>query len=65
MGRGSHQDRELIQAYNQKYEWDYQAWQYGDLATLQPPKVLAWRTAGRHGRDSFQATGSWIFDDGG
>ena len=54
---------ELIQAYNQKYDWDYQASQYGDFATVQPQKVLAWRTAGVAGRDSFRSTGCWIFDD--
>ena len=53
----------LIQAYNQKYDWDYQASQYGDFATVQPQKVLAWRTAGAAGRDSFRSTGCWIFDD--
>jgi hypothetical protein len=25
--------------------------------------VIAWRTAGRAGRDSFQSTDCWIFDD--
>ena len=54
---------ELIQAYNQKYDWDYQASQYGEFATVQPQKVLAWRTAGVAGRDSFRSTGCWIFDD--
>ena len=53
----------LIAAYNQKYDWDYQASLYGELTRVQPVRVLAWRTAGRAGRKSFQATGSWIFDD--
>jgi hypothetical protein len=53
----------LIEAYNQKYDWDYQVSQYGDLTRVLPGKVLAWRTAGRAGRDSFQSTGCWIFDD--
>ena len=53
----------LIQAYNQKYDWDYRVSEYGELTQVQPSKVLAWRTAGGAGRDSFQTTGSWIFND--
>jgi hypothetical protein len=53
----------LIKAYNQKYDWDYQVSQYGELTCVQPGKVLAWRTSGWAGRDSFQTTGSWLFDD--
>jgi hypothetical protein len=53
----------LIQAYNDKYDWDYQVSQYGELTLVQPSKVLAWRTAGPAGRDSFQSTGSWVFED--
>jgi len=53
----------LIEAYNQKYDWDYQVSQYGELTRVQPGKVLAWRTAGWAGRESFQTTGCWIFDD--
>jgi len=52
----------LIQAYNDKYAWDYDVSQYGALTRVRPSKVLAWRTAGPAGRDSFQTTGSWIFD---
>jgi len=52
----------IIQAYNAKYDWDYQVAQYGELIVVQPLRVLAWRTAGRAGRDSFQATGCWHFD---
>jgi len=52
----------LIRAYNQKYDWDYQAWQYGELTSLGPQKVLAWRTAGVAGRESFRTTGCWVFD---
>jgi hypothetical protein len=55
----------LIEAYNQKYDWDYQVSQYGELTRVQPGRVLAWRTAGWAGRDSFQTTGCWIFDDHG
>jgi hypothetical protein len=55
----------LIEAYQQKYDWQYDASQYGDLTVVRPKKVLAWRTAGWAGRDSFQTTGSWAFDDSG
>ena len=52
----------VIEAYNTKYDWDYQAAQYGELIVVRPLRVLAWRTAGWAGRDSFQATGCWDFD---
>jgi hypothetical protein len=56
---------ELIQAYNQKNDWEYQVSQYGELTQVEPSKVLAWRTAGWAGRDSFQSTGCWLLDAGG
>jgi hypothetical protein len=55
----------LVEAYNRKYDWDYQVAQYGELTQVQPGKVLAWRTAGWAGRDSFETTGCWTFDDQG
>ena len=55
----------LTEAYNQKYEWDYQVSRYGELTQVQPGKVMAWRTAGWAGRESFQTTGCWIFEDQG
>jgi hypothetical protein len=54
---------ELLEVYDQKYEWQYQPSQYGDLIVVEPTKVLAWRTAGLAGRDSFQTTGCWVFGD--
>jgi hypothetical protein len=54
-----------IQAYNQKYDWDYQLLELGELTHVEPKRVLAWRSAGWAGRDSFQSTGCWIFDDPG
>jgi hypothetical protein len=51
-----------IEAYNTKYDWDYQVARYGDFIVVQPLRILAWRTAGWAGRDSFQATGCWQFD---
>jgi hypothetical protein len=53
----------LIKAYNQKYDWEYQVWRYGELIQVEPSRVLAGRKAGWAGRDSFQSTGCWIFDD--
>jgi hypothetical protein len=55
----------LIQVYKEKYDWDYDLSQYGDLIVVQPEKVLAWRTAGWAGRDSFQTTGCWAFNGQG
>jgi hypothetical protein len=52
----------VIDAYNAKYNWDYQVAEYGELVVVEPLRILAWRTAGWAGRDSFQATGSWHFD---
>jgi hypothetical protein len=52
----------VIEAYNAKYEWDHQVAQHGELVVVLPQRVLAWRTAGWAGRDSFQATGCWTFD---
>ncbi len=52
----------VIQAYNAKYNWDYQVAEHGELIVVRPQRVLAWRTAGWAGRDSFQATGCWHFD---
>jgi len=53
----------IIEAYNAKYDWDYQVAQHGELTVVQPQRILAWRTAGWAGRDSFQATGCWHFDN--
>jgi hypothetical protein len=53
----------VIEAYDQKYDWEYQVSQYGDLTEVKPRRVLAWRTSGWAGRDSFQTTGRWAFDD--
>jgi len=52
----------VIQAYNAKYDWDYDVAEYGELLVVRPQRVLAWRTAGWAGRESFQATGCWHFD---
>ena len=62
-GAGSVTAPESIEAYNLKYDWDYRVEEYGELVLVRPLKVLAWRCAGWAGRDSFQSTGSWVFDD--
>jgi hypothetical protein len=51
-----------VEAYNRKYDWDYRTADYGELTVVAPVTVLAWRTAGWAGRDSFQQTGRWVFD---
>jgi hypothetical protein len=53
---------ELTAVYDEKYDWVYDASQYGDLVVVAPTRVLAWRTTGWAGRDSFQTTGCWVFD---
>ena len=52
----------LIESYNAKYDWDYQVAEYGELTTVEPTKVMAWRSAGWAGREGFTATGCWLLD---
>ncbi|MEO1065515.1 MAG: hypothetical protein AAFZ07_29210 [Actinomycetota bacterium] len=54
-------DRALVDAYDTKYDWSYSVDEYGPLTTIQPRKVLAWRSAGWAGRGGFQAAGRWRF----
>lgn len=51
----------LIEAYKVKYDWDYDLASYGPFSPIVPAKVIAWRTAGFAGRESFQTTGRWDF----
>jgi hypothetical protein len=53
----------LYEAYNDKYDWDYTSEDYGPLTTIAPLKVFAWRSAGWAGREGFQQTGRWRFQD--
>jgi hypothetical protein len=53
---------EALEAYNRKYDYDYQVGAYGELTRVTPVTVLAWRAAGWAGRESFQQTSSWRFD---
>ncbi|WP_454786494.1 hypothetical protein [Mycobacterium antarcticum] len=50
-----------IEKYDRKYDWSYDGAVYGPLTVILPTTVLAWRTAGWAGRDSFQQTGRWEF----
>lgn len=55
-------DRVVLDAYDAKYDYRYDADQFGPLITIRPRSILAWRTAGPAGRDSFQETGRWVSD---
>lgn len=54
-------DRSVLDAYNNKYDWDYTIDQYGPFTIVAPSKVMAWRSAGWAGRDGFRTTGRWTF----
>lgn len=59
---GQNSEREVLDAYNAKYDWDYTVDEYGPFTTVAPVKVVAWRSAGWAGREGFQQTGKWRFD---
>ena len=50
-----------IEAYNTKYDWDYEVDKYGPFTKIDPVAVVAWRAAGRAGRDGFRHGGRWRF----
>jgi hypothetical protein len=52
----------FVDAYDAKYDWRYDAGQYGPPTRVTPAVVLAWRSAGWAGRDGFRETGKWVFD---
>jgi hypothetical protein len=58
---GSVTDSHLLDAYNEKYDWDYAIDAYGPFTRVEPSKVIAWRSAGWAGRDGFRAAGRWTF----
>lgn len=58
---GAETGPELLAAYRRKYDWEYDVAQYGALTRVVPSKILAWRSAGWAGRDSFETTGCWTF----
>jgi hypothetical protein len=51
----------VLAAYDAKYDWQYDEAAYGPIGKVAPLTVMAWRTAGWAGRESFQQTGSWTF----
>ena len=51
----------LLEAYDAKYDWQYDADTYGPFTLITPIVIKAWRAAGVAGRDSFQETGRWEF----
>jgi hypothetical protein len=61
MAAGATTDPAVIAAYDAKYDWSYDVATYGALLRVDPRVVLAWRTAGWAGRESFQQTGRWTF----
>lgn len=58
---GTTTDADLIAAYDAKYDWIYDVAEYGPLTIVTPTDVLAWRTTGWAGRESFQQTNRWTF----
>lgn len=56
---GAEGGRDLLNAYNAKYDWDYSVEEYGPLTVVEPVKVMAWRSSGWAGREGFQAAGRW------
>ena len=52
---------DVLAAYDAKYDWSYDAAQYGPLTEVHPERVLAWRSAGPAGRDGFTESGLWLF----
>ncbi len=59
---GSTTSPEVLEAYNVKYDWTYDAAAYGQLTELRPERILAWRAAGPAGRDGFTESGRWVFE---
>jgi len=51
----------FVAAYDAKYDWAYDVATYGPPLVVVPDTVIAWRTAGFAGRESFQSVGRWRF----
>jgi hypothetical protein len=58
---GECRTEEVLAAYDAKYQWAYDVDELGPLTTIAPSSVLAWRAAGRAGRDGFRQSGRWSF----
>jgi hypothetical protein len=50
-----------LAAYDRKYDWKYDADQYGPLTLVRPTTVFAWKAAGPAGRDGFTQAARWRF----
>jgi hypothetical protein len=61
LAAGTSDDPDTIAAYDAKYDWSYDVADYGPLTIVTPTDIVAWRTAGWAGRESFQHTGRWTF----
>lgn len=55
----------VVAEYDRKYDWSYDAAEYGRLAVVSPSTIMAWRTAGWAGREGFQRSGRWNFQASG
>lgn len=58
---GASSDTRVLTEYDRKYDWNYEPGRDGPISCVAPETVLAWRTAGWAGRESFQRTGRWNF----
>lgn len=52
---------DVFDAYNRKYDYEYDRDLYGPLLRVEPVTVLAWRAAGPAGRDGFNQVGRWRY----
>jgi len=59
---GGETSPQVLAAYDAKYDWSYDAVQYGWLTEVRPERILAWRAAGPAGRDGFTESGRWVFE---
>ncbi len=59
--RGAEPDHADVDAYDRKYDWQYDYGEYGPFTHVSPTVVMAWRTAGWAGRDGFRHVGRWRF----
>jgi hypothetical protein len=58
---GTTEDPALLERYDAKYDWNYTVEEYGPLTTVVPRTVIAWRSSGWAGRESFRTAGKWRF----
>jgi hypothetical protein len=58
---GTTEEPAVVAAYDTKYDWTYDLIEYGPFTVVAAATILAWRTAGWAGRESFQQTARWTF----